>query len=71
MLGMIGAEALLVDGKRATHQRLGFGEPLVSCRSCARLLRPVATLGAQAPARSSMAIARRKSGSASASRPVG
>ncbi len=27
-VGMIGAEACLVDGERAAHQRLGLGEPV-------------------------------------------
>ena len=27
-LGVIGAEAFLVDGERAAHQRLGLGEPV-------------------------------------------
>ena len=27
-VGMVGAEARLVDGERAAHQRLGLGEPV-------------------------------------------
>ncbi len=42
---MIGAEACLVDGERAAHQRLGLGEPVGGLQQRARLLRSVATFG--------------------------
>ena len=69
-VGVLGAEARLVDGQRAAHQRLGLGQPVRGLEQ----LRQVVEVGWRrwgARARSSassMASARRISGSASASR---
>ena len=44
-LGVIRAEALLVDGERAAQKRLGLRQPVRGLKQRARLLRAVATLG--------------------------
>ena len=68
---MVGAEALLVDGQRAAHQRLGLGQPVGGLQQLGQVVEAVATSGWSGPkVFSSMASARRISGSASASRLV-
>ena len=58
--GMLGAEALLVDGERAAISGSASASRLVACSSTARLLRRMATLGCSGPKLfSSMASARR------------
>ena len=70
-VGMLGAEALLVDGQRAAHQRLGLGQPVGGLQQPGQVVEVGGDVGWSGPKLfSSMASARRISGSASASRLV-
>ena len=66
---MLRPEALLVDGECTAHRRLGLVQPVRAWSIPARLLRLLATLGCSGPKLfSSIASARRISGSAFAAR---
>ena len=68
-VGVVGPEALLVDGERAAHQRLGLGQPVGVLEQRGQVVEAMATFGCSGPKLfSSIARARRISGSASARR---
>ena len=70
-VGVVLPEALLIDGEGAAHQRFGLGEPVGGLKQLSQVVEALATLGWSVPKLcSSMARARRISGSASASRLV-
>ena len=71
-VGVLGAEALLVDRQRAAHQRLGLGQAVRGLKQLGQVVEVDGdTLGCSGPKLfSSIASARRISGSASARRLV-